>query len=136
MNSVQQDQSERDSRLPRVLIADDDPVVRSMLSMSFENRYEVVASVGDAEAAVREAAATLPEVAVVDVDMPGGGAHRAVQGIADVSPQTAIVVLSGDESRQVVIELLSAGAMTYVRKGLPADKLTEAIERSIRAHAA
>ncbi len=77
MNSVQQDQSPHDPRLARVLIADDNPIVRSMLSMSLQNSYEVVASVADAEAAVSEAAATLPDGAVVYVDMPGGASRGA-----------------------------------------------------------
>jgi DNA-binding NarL/FixJ family response regulator len=119
---------------PRVLIADDDPVVRMHLGMVMERHCDVVASVGDATAAIREAAATFPDAAIVDVDMPGGGAPSAVPGILAGSPGTAIVVLSGDESDKVVVELLTAGATTYVRKGISPHELAETVERSIRAH--
>ena len=119
---------------PRVLIADDDPVVRAHLGMAMEAQYDVVA-VADAAAAVSQAVATLPDAAIVDVDMPGGGAPHAVHGIAAGSPATAIVVLSGDESRKLVVDLLTAGATTYVRKGISTQDLAETIERSIRAHA-
>lgn len=48
--------------------------------------------------------------------MPGGGAQHAVPQIATRSPETCIVVLSADESSEVVLELLNAGAVAYVRK--------------------
>ena len=114
-----------------LLIADDDPVVRSMLSMGLEQRFEIVAAVEDAAQAVEAAAAGHPDAAVVDVDMPKGGGQRAVRGIVEASPETAIVVLSADEEDAAVRELLQAGAMTYCRKGIAAHELAEAIERSV-----
>ncbi len=84
---------------PTLLIADDDPVVCSMLSMSLEQRFEIVAAVDDGEQAVARAAAVQPDAAVVDVQMPAGGGSRAVRGIAEASPDTAIVVLSGRRDR-------------------------------------
>lgn len=116
-----------------LLIADDDPVVRSMLSMGLEQRFEIVAAVEDAAAAVEAAGAHRPDAAVVDVDMPEGGGQHAVRGIVQVSPQTGIVVLSADEEDGAVRELLQAGAMTYCRKGIAAHELAEAIERSVDA---
>jgi DNA-binding NarL/FixJ family response regulator len=119
---------------PTLLIADDDPVVCSALSMSLETRFEIVAAVEDGERAVTSAAETRPDAAVVDVEMPQGGGSRAVRGIAQSSPGTAIVVLSGDESDAVVRELMQAGAMAYVRKGIPSHELVNTLESSIRAH--
>jgi DNA-binding NarL/FixJ family response regulator len=118
---------------PTLLIADDDPVVQSMLSMGLEGRFEIVAMAHDAEFAVASAAAIRPDAAVVDVDMPGGGGARAVSGITEVSPNTAVVVLSGDEADGVVRDLLQAGAMTYCRKGIAAHDLAQTLERSIEA---
>jgi DNA-binding NarL/FixJ family response regulator len=116
-----------------LLIADDDPVVRSVLSMALERRFEIVAAVADAQEAVAEAAASKPDAAVIDVDMPGGGGSRAVRGIAEVSPATALVVLSGDESDGIVRDLLQAGAMTYRRKGIAPHELADTIVKSISA---
>ena len=117
-----------------LLIADDDPVVRSMLSMSLERRFEIVAAVEDGADAVAEAAQAQPDAAVIDVDMPGGGGIRAVRGIAEASPATAVVVLSADESDAMVRDLVQAGAMTYCRKGISPHDLGRLLERSIRAH--
>jgi two-component system, NarL family, nitrate/nitrite response regulator NarL len=117
---------------PTLLIADDDPVVRSMLSMSLD-RFEIVGAVEDSDQAVQVAKEHQPDAALIDVDMPGGGGDAAVRGIAQVSPNTAIVVLSADESDALVRDLLQAGAMTYRRKGITPHELTETLESSIHA---
>jgi DNA-binding NarL/FixJ family response regulator len=121
---------------PTLLIADDDPVVCSMLSMSLEQRFEIVDAVESGETAVARATETAPDAALIDVQMPEGGGSRAVRGIAEACPDTAIVVLSGDETDGVVRELVQAGAMAYVRKGIAAHELIELLEISIRAHRA
>jgi len=120
---------------PRLMIADDDPVVQSMLSVSLSSEFEVVGVVGDSDAAIELATVTQPDAAVIDVEMPKGGGLRAVQGIVDAAPGTAIVVLSGDESDRVVRELMQAGAISYRRKGLPPSLLAESLNESIKAHA-
>jgi DNA-binding NarL/FixJ family response regulator len=119
---------------PTLLIADDDPVVCSMLSMSLQPRFDIIAAADDGEEAVSQAAATQPDAAVVDVQMPAGGGPRAVRGISEASPDTAIVILSADESDGLVRDLMQAGAMAYVRKGIGARELIETLENAIRAH--
>lgn len=118
---------------PKLLIADDDPVVRSALSLGLEHQFEIVGAVGDATAALHTAQSEQPDVALIDVQMPGGGARTAVPAIARECPQTAVVVLSGDESDALVRELMIAGATTYVRKGIGAFELAQVLHRSIRA---
>jgi DNA-binding NarL/FixJ family response regulator len=72
----------------------------------------------------------------VDVQMPKGGGLRAVRGIREVAPDTAIVMLSGYRSHGVVRELTRAGAIAYRRKGATPDALATALTESIEAHAA
>jgi DNA-binding NarL/FixJ family response regulator len=59
---------------------------------------------------------------------------HAVRGILEVAPDTAIVVLSGDESDSLVRELMQAGAIAYRRKGLAPQVLAESLTESIKAH--
>ncbi|HSZ14744.1 MAG TPA: response regulator transcription factor [Solirubrobacteraceae bacterium] len=124
-----------DSSHPRLMIADDDPVVRSMLNISLSQAFDVVGIAADGEQAVEFAKASQPDVALVDVEMPRGGGLRAVQGIHEVAPNTAIVLLSIDESDGIVRELMQAGATTYLRKGVGPHALADALMASIEAHA-
>jgi two-component system, NarL family, nitrate/nitrite response regulator NarL len=121
--------------VPRLMIADDDPVVQSLLDMSLSQGFDVVGLAADADQAVELAKESQPDAALVDVEMPAGGGLRAVRGIHDVAPDTAIVVLSVDESDALVRELIQAGATAYLRKGLGAKALAEALMDSITAHA-
>ncbi len=121
---------------PRLMIADDDSVVRAMLGMSLEHEFDVIGVAGDGDEAVELARTSQPDAALVDVEMPKGGGLRAVSGIVEVSPDTAIVVLSGDEADGTVRDLIQAGATAYRRKGVTAQALAQSLIDSIVAHAA
>jgi DNA-binding NarL/FixJ family response regulator len=127
--------AEADSR-PRLMIADDDIVVQSTLDMALGSGFNIIGLAPDSEQAVEMARSCQPDVALVDVDMPKGGGLRAVRGILEVSPDTAIVVLSGDESDGVVRELMSAGAVAYRRKGIAPKELADSLTQSIKVRAA
>jgi DNA-binding NarL/FixJ family response regulator len=120
---------------PRLIIADDDRVVVSMLVTSLGYEFDVVGVASDSKQAIELASVTQPDVALIDVDMPKGGGLGAVRGILKVAPDTAIVILSGDESDESVRELIRAGAMTYRRKGVATQVLVESLAESIKAHA-
>ena len=112
---------------PRLLIADDDHVVRSALAQQLAGHFELVGAARDAAEAVVLAGEQQPDIAIVDVEMPGGGGPYAARGIAAISPSTAIVALSIDESREVVLGMLNAGAVTYVRKGTRSRDLVDTL---------
>ncbi len=121
---------------PSLVIADDDPVVQSILSMTLGDEFDVVGVAADGEQAIALAQASQPDVALLDVRMPKGGGLCAVRGISEVAPDTAIVMLSGHRSFGVVDELMQAGAVTYRRKGVAPRVLAQALTESIRIHAA
>jgi DNA-binding NarL/FixJ family response regulator len=123
-----------DDPLPQLMIADDDPVVQSILDMSLSHGFDVVGLAADGEQAVELARVSQPDAALVDVEMPAGGGLRAVRGIHEVAPDTAIVVLSVDESDGVVRELMQAGATAYLRKGVAPQVLVDTLMDSIDAH--
>jgi DNA-binding NarL/FixJ family response regulator len=115
------------------MIADDDPVVQSLLNISLGREFDVVGIAADSEAAVELANASQPDAALVDVEMPKGGGLAAVRGIHEVAPNTAIVVLSIDESDRIVRELMQAGATAYLRKGVGLQALADTLMASIEA---
>jgi DNA-binding NarL/FixJ family response regulator len=120
---------------PRVLIADDDPDVRAVLCAQLEDGFDVVGVAADTDEAVALAGEHRPDIAIVDVQMPGGGGPAATRGILTAAPGTTIVALSADESERIVLEMLNAGAVTYIRKGVRADELAALLHESLRATA-
>jgi DNA-binding NarL/FixJ family response regulator len=124
-----------DHSLPRLMIADDDPIIQSLLDTSLSREFDVVGLAADGREAIELAEASQPDAAVVDVEMPEGGGLRTVRGIHEVAPDTAIVVLSADESDGMVRELMQAGAMAYLRKGVAPRILADALMDSIQTHA-
>jgi DNA-binding NarL/FixJ family response regulator len=120
----------------RLVIADDDPVVLSLLGMSLAREFNVVGVAGDGEEAIELARASQPDAALVDVKMPRGGGLRAVKGILEVAPDTAIVMLSGHRSDGMVRELMQAGAIAYRRKGVAPHVLAATLTESMKIHAA
>ncbi len=117
----------------RVLLADDDPAVLAALTdlLSGEPGMTVVGTAEDADSAVRLAAAQRPDVALIDVKMPGHG-PRAVHEIRRVSPDTRVVALSAYDDRASVATMLRAGALGYVIKGAPVGEILDAVERASR----
>jgi DNA-binding NarL/FixJ family response regulator len=122
-----------DNAKPSVLIADDDPVVRAALSLQLKAGFTVVGSACDADEAIEYTEALRPDLAILDVQMPGGGGLRATREIRALAPEVAIVALSADESDASVRAMISAGAMAYVRKGVDRDELDRVLRSSIEA---
>jgi DNA-binding NarL/FixJ family response regulator len=122
----------------RVLIADDDAAMRSALGdlLSGEPGYEVVAVAGDPESAIDLAGTQRPDVAIVDVKMPGGGGFRAARGIRNASPATAIVALSAWDDRESMRRMATAGADSYLVKGSAPDDIFRIIDDVSRSRSA
>lgn len=139
MSSAQAKQPGEDGEVgdvrPSLLIADDDAVVRATLSAQLQSTFRVVAVAENATEAIELAEEHRPDAALIDVDMPDGGARAAVPEIAARSPGTCMVILSGDETRQMVLELLTAGAIAYVRKGVTGSQLARTLTEALKAKA-
>lgn len=102
----------------RVLIADDDPMVRSALTQLIQSRSELVlvGAATDAQEAVSMTVATHPDVAVIDYRMPGGGDY-ATREIIEQSPGTAVLCLTAYDNPATESRLLKAGARELIVKG-------------------
>lgn len=118
----------------RVLIADDEQAVREALAdlVSSDPSMELVGTATDADEAIALALEHKPDVALLDVKMPGGGGARVAREIRTGSPQTHLVALSAYEDRRTVLEMLRAGVVGYVVKGTSADEILYTIRRSTR----
>jgi DNA-binding NarL/FixJ family response regulator len=125
----------RNRRRLKLLIADDDVVLQASFKARFSTAFDIVGGALEAGQAIELAERHRPDVAIIDVRMPGGGGLRATREISERSPRTAIVALSSDESEPIVLAMLEAGATTYVHKGMTATRLTRVLESAIAARA-
>jgi DNA-binding NarL/FixJ family response regulator len=123
-------------RRPRLVIADDDPVVQCILRASLDLDFEVVGLASDGEEAIELVKTNQPDAALVDLVMPRGGGLRAVRGILEVSPATAVVMISGQRPRGTVRQLLKLGTIAYCRKGIDPHRLAGSLRESIELHTA
>jgi EAL domain-containing protein (putative c-di-GMP-specific phosphodiesterase class I)/FixJ family two-component response regulator len=114
-----------------VLVADDADATRNGLVelLGDTSEFLCVAAVGDARAAVTQAARCQPDIAVLDVMMPGGGGLAAALGIREVSPRTHVLAYSAASDRSSVVQMFRSGARGYLVKGSSADELLEGLRR-------
>lgn len=119
----------------RVLIADDQEVIREALAdmLASDPSVEVVGSAGDADEAIAMAIALRPDVALLDVRMPGGG-MRAAEGIVKGAPGTSIIALSAHSDRDSVFSMLQAGAHGYLVKGATREEILTGVRQAAGAH--
>jgi two-component system response regulator NreC len=102
----------------RVLIADDHAILRAGLKLLINAQadMEVVSEAPDGDRAVRAARDTKPDVALMDLTMPGSSGMGALEEIARCCPDTRVLVLSMHDDSAYLRSVLAAGASGYVLK--------------------
>jgi two-component system response regulator DesR len=115
----------------RVLLAEDEELIRDALVslLGREPDLEVVATAADGSAAVAEALAHRPDVAVVDLEMPRLDGLGVVAELARALPGCAVVILTGHGRPLVLRRALASGARGFLAKGAPGATLAEVIRR-------
>jgi len=116
----------------RILLADDHAVVREGLRGLLErNGHEVVAEAADGHEAVRLAATTDCDVAVIDIGMPGLNGLDAARAIRRQSGRLRIVLLTMHTEDDYVLQALQAGVRAYVLKTQAGSDLLDAIGAAV-----
>jgi len=102
----------------RLLLADDQELVRQALCalLALEDDFEVVASVGRGDEVVAAAREHRPDVALLDIEMPGGGGLHAARAIKAAAPAIRVLALSAHDSDEARAAMADAGADGYVVK--------------------
>jgi len=113
----------------RILVADDHPLFREGVvnTLAAEPDIEVIAEANSGERAVEQAVDLLPDVAILDLTMPGIGGIAATGQIATQCPATAVLVLTVSEDADDLLRALKAGARGYVLKGVAGQGLIHAV---------
>lgn len=115
----------------RLLIADDQALVRGALGalLELEGDLTVVGYAGTGEEAVAEAARLVPDVCLMDIQMPGGDGIEATRRLLEASPSSRVLIVTTFARPGYLRAALDAGATGFVVKDAPAEQLADAVRR-------
>jgi two-component system response regulator RegA len=119
--------SDASNSAPSLLVVDDDDVFRDRVARAFQDRGYDVRAAPSAEAAVALAKADSPELAVVDLRMPGESGLWLVEELLRVDAATRIVILTGFGSVATAVEAIKRGAHHYLQKPTTVDEIEAAL---------
>ena len=114
----------------RIMLADDHHVIRLGLRSLLERQpeWKVCGEAADRREAVEMAAALMPDIAIVDLSMPGLNGLEATRQIVEKVPGTAVLIDTMNESKKIVHDVLSAGAKGIVLKSDVNSSVVQAVE--------
>jgi DNA-binding NarL/FixJ family response regulator len=115
----------------KILIADDHKIIREGLCNMIErlDDVEVIGEAEDGQSVMSMARELLPDIIIMDITMPGFNGIVAANLISSEMPHIKILAVSMHNERQLVLEMLKAGASGYLLK----DRLFEELAKSIDA---
>jgi two-component system, NarL family, invasion response regulator UvrY len=115
----------------KVLLADDHSIVREGLRRIVEEGGDmgVVAEAADGREALRKVDEALPDVAVVDISMPGIDGLEVVGRLKESHPTLPVLILTMHEEAQYIVRAIEAGAMGYLTKQSAPEQLVIAIRK-------
>jgi AmiR/NasT family two-component response regulator len=124
-----------DQRAPKVLIAEDEAIIRlDLKEMLEEEGLDVVGEASDGEAAIRLARERAPDLVIMDIKMPGMDGLAAAEHIVSEN-LGAVLILTAFSQRDLVQRAAEAGAMAYLVKPFQKADLMPAIEVALARHA-
>lgn len=114
----------------KILIVDDHPVVRKGLQscLAARDNLKIVGESSNGEDAIKQAREHLPDIVLVDMQMPGMDGLALTEALKKEAPAVKVLILSMQGHRDAVLRIIRAGARGYVLKDAPTDELVRAIE--------
>jgi DNA-binding NarL/FixJ family response regulator len=115
----------------RVMVVDDHPVWRDGVKTDLEGAggIEVVAEASDGGEAIERAREAMPDVVLMDLQMPTVPGVEATRRILEESPHIRVLVLSASAEEADVLEAVKAGASGYLLKSSTSDEVADAVRR-------
>ncbi|MEV3858725.1 response regulator transcription factor [Streptomyces sp. NPDC050095] len=118
----------------RLLLADDQDLIRGALSalLDLEDDFEVVAAVDSGDKVLAAARAHRPDVALLDIEMPGADGIAAAAALTAALPECRVVILTTFGRAGYLRRAMAAGAVGFVVKDAPPEALADAVRRVVR----
>jgi two-component system response regulator DesR len=118
----------------RVLLAEDQAMVRGALSalLTLEDDIEIVAEASRGDEVLPAALDTLPDVALLDIEMPGGDGLEAAAVLHERLPSCLVLILTTFGRSGYLRRAMESGAVGFLLKDAPASDLAEAIRRAVK----
>ena len=115
----------------RILIVDDHEIVRNGLTLLFNRQkgFDIVGEAGSVSEAVRVAAATSPDIVIMDVRLPDGTGVEACREIRSANPETKVVMLTSYSDDKALFDSIMAGASAYFLKQVESKALVAAVKQ-------
>ncbi|MFB8774416.1 response regulator [Streptomyces broussonetiae] len=115
----------------RVMVVDDHPMWRDAVARDLaEAGFDVVATAGDGEQAVRRAKAAAPQVLVLDLNLPAKPGVQVCKELVAADPALRVLVLSASGEHADVLEAVKSGATGYLVKSASTAELLDAVRRT------
>jgi two-component system response regulator DegU len=113
----------------RILIADDHALLRQGIKnvLELESDFAIVAEAGDGEEAVRKAGEAVPDIALLDINMPRLNGLEVTKRIRTTQPSVKVIILTIHDDESYVVEVVKAGAAGYLLKDVEPGMLIKAI---------
>lgn len=129
----QQASSKPRKRTLRVILADDHTLLRKSLANLLETHddFVVVAEAGDGESALQQTLSILPDILMLDLNMPVRGGLEILPDIRQQAPTVKVLVLTGREEDAYIVRALRAGAHGYMLKSSDENELIDAMRKVI-----
>ncbi len=120
----------------RIILADDQLLVREGMRALLDTlpQYEVIAECAEGCAALEAVCRLHPDVAILDIDMPGISGIEATKQIHAAHPGIEILILSAIDRREIIEQALNAGASGYLHKDFILDELRFALGAVLAGH--
>jgi DNA-binding NarL/FixJ family response regulator len=118
----------------RIIVVDDHQIVREgiVAVLAREADIEIVGEGSNGAEALNLVRQRKPDVVLLDAQMPGLSGAETIKAIAQISPRTYVIVLSMHDSEYIVLQMLRAGARSYLLKGAKSGEVVQAIRDTVR----
>ncbi|MBQ0713224.1 MAG: response regulator transcription factor [Porticoccus sp.] len=115
-----------------ILIADDHPLIREAIGSAISKKFEdtQIAETYDLDSTL-EYAEKNPDIDLIllDLNMPGMNGLNGIVNLRSAHPDIPLVILSAEENKNIILQAVTYGAVGFITKSMPREKITEAISQ-------